>query len=176
MLSNDHVFGGLRWYVVQTKPREEERADDNLRAWKVETLAPKIKNRRVNEFSNRCTFITKPLFPGYIFARFDASTLLHNVNSTRGIQRVVRFGDVLVPVDDQVIDMIRSGMTDDGFVEVGTEELAGRKFTIRGGPLSGLAGVLEREMKDKERVMLLLNCVSYQGHFTVEKDRLEVAH
>lgn len=176
MLSNDKYFGGVHWYVVQTKPREEERADDNLKAWKVETFAPKIKTRRVNEFTNRCTFINKPLFPGYIFARFDASTALHDINATRGIQRVVRFGDVLVPVDDQVIDVLRSGITKDGFVEVGTEELTGRKFTMRDGPLSGLVGVLEREMKDNERVMLLLNCVSYQGHFTVDKDRLEIAH
>lgn len=176
MLSNNNVFDGLHWYVVQTKPREEERADDNLKAWKVETLAPKIRARRVNEFTNRSTFITKPLFPGYIFARFDASTSLHDINTTRGIQRVVRFGEVLVPVDDQVIDMIRLRMTDEGFVQVGTEELTGRKFTIREGPLKGLIGVLEREIKDKERVMLLLNCVSYQGHFTVDKDRLSVAH
>ena len=176
MLSNDNYIGGVRWYVVQTKPREEERADNNLKAWKVETLAPKIKTRRVNEFTNHCTFISKPLFPGYIFARFDASTSLHDVNATRGIQRVVRFGDVIVPVDDQVIDMIRLTMTADGLVQVGTEELAGRTFTIRDGPMSGLVGVLEREMKDNERVMLLLNCVSYQGHFTVEKDRLAVAH
>lgn len=175
MLSNDNVFDGLHWYVVQTKPREEERADDNLKAWKVETLAPRIKARRVNEFTNRCTFITRPLFPGYIFARFDASTSLHDINATRGIQRVVRFGEVLVPVDDQVIDMIRLRMAHDGFVHVGTEILPGRKFSIQDGPLSGLVGVLEREMKDSERVMLLMNCVSYQGHFTVERDRLKIA-
>lgn len=175
MLSNDDIFGGLRWYVVQTKPKEEERADDNLKAWKVETLAPKIKARRVNEFTNRSTFITRPLFPGYIFARFDASTSLHDINATRGIQRVVRFGDVLVPVDDQIIDMIRLRMAQDGFVYVETELVPGRKFTIQDGPLGGLVGVLEREMKDSERVMLLLNCVSYQGHFTVERKQLKIA-
>lgn len=174
MLSNDKFICGLRWYVVQTKPREEERADYNLQAWKVETFAPKIKTRRLNEFNQRSTFISKALFPGYIFARFDASTSLHDINATRGIQRVVRFGDVLIPVDDQVVDMIRM-RTRDGFVQVGEEIPPGGKCTICDGPFNGLIGVLERKMNDNERVMLLLNCVSYQGHFTIERDRLKLA-
>lgn len=175
MLSNEKFMGGLCWYVVQTKPREEERADYNLRAWKIETFAPKIKTRRLNGFNNRPAFNVKALFPGYIFARFDASTKFHDINATRGVQRVVRFGDVLVPVDDQVIEMIRMRTAHDGFVHVEEEVLPGSKFTIRDGPLSGLVGVLERKMKDSERVMLLLNCVSYQGHFTIERDRLKLA-
>jgi transcription elongation factor/antiterminator RfaH len=174
MLSNDKFIRELRWYVVQTKPREEERADYNLQAWKVETFAPKIKTRRLNEFSHRSTSISKSLFPGYIFARFDASTSLHDINATRGVQRVVRFGDALVPVDDQVIDMIRS-RTRDGFVQVGEKILPGTKFTICDGPLNGLSGVLERKMKDNERVMLLLQCVNYQGHFMIDSDRLKMA-
>lgn len=171
---NDQI-NGARWYAVQTKPREEERADYNLKAWGIETFAPKIKDRRINEFTNRTTFIDKPLFPGYIFARFDAATSLHDINATRGIQRVVRFGEMPIPVDDHVIDMIRSRTAPDGFVRVGEELLPGRRFTIRGGPLSGLVGVLERELKDSERVMLLINCVNYQGHFMVERDRLRIA-
>lgn len=174
MLSNDQFIRGLRWYVVQTKPREEERADYNLQAWKVETFAPKIKARRLNEINQRSTCSSKPLFPGYIFARFDAATSLHDINATRGIQRVVRFGDVLVPVEDQVIDMIRM-RTRDGFVQVGEDISPGTKLTVFDGPLNGLTGVLERKMKDNERVMLLLKSVSYQGHFTIERDRLKIA-
>jgi len=175
MLSTDKLLDGLRWYVVQTKPREEERADYNLQAWKIETFAPRIKTRRVNEFNNRPTYTTKPLFPGYIFARFDASISLHDINATRGIQHVVHFGDTVVPVDDQVIDTIRLRTAPDGFVAVEEEIPTGKEFTICDGPLSGIAGVLERPMKEKERVMLLLNCVSYQGHFSVDKARLKMA-
>ena len=39
-----------RWYVVHTKSRQEERANSNLRAWGVETLNPKVKTRRYNQF------------------------------------------------------------------------------------------------------------------------------
>jgi hypothetical protein len=32
-----------RWYVVQTKSKQEERVNSNLRAWGVETLNPKVR-------------------------------------------------------------------------------------------------------------------------------------
>src|ERR1043166_9166696 len=55
-----------QWYVVHTNPKQEERADSNLRAWGVETLHPKLKTRRFNEFTGAPTVTTKPLFPRYI--------------------------------------------------------------------------------------------------------------
>jgi len=38
----------LRWYVIYTHPKQEERVDKNLRAWQVETFFPKIKERRLS--------------------------------------------------------------------------------------------------------------------------------
>ncbi|HYJ88179.1 MAG TPA: transcription termination/antitermination NusG family protein [Pyrinomonadaceae bacterium] len=175
MMSNEVKFSGLRWYAIKTKPREEDRADSNLRAWSVETFAPKIKESRLNQFTNRRAFVSKPLFPGYIFARFNLITSLHGINSTRGIQRVVGFGDGPTPVDDQIIDMIRSRTNQEGLVELREDLVPGGELTIKDGPLRGLAGILEREMKDTERVMLLLTCVSYQGHFVIEREHLKLA-
>ena len=52
-----------QWYVLHTKPKQEERANCNLVAWGVETLHPKLKTRRHNEFTGVPTYITQPLFP-----------------------------------------------------------------------------------------------------------------
>jgi transcriptional antiterminator RfaH len=175
MLSNGIKSGGLRWYALHTKPREEERADVNLRAWGVETFAPKISEGRLNQFNSRCVFVNKPLFPGYIFARFDFNTSCHQINGTRGIQRIVGFGDGPTPVDDQIIDLIRSRTNPSGYVDLAQDFVPGTQLTIGDGPLKGLAGVLERKMKDAERVMLLLTCVSYQGHFVIEREYLKQA-
>lgn len=174
-MKNETISRGLRWYAIQTKPREEERADGNLRAWGVETFAPRIKEGRVNQFSNRLAFVDKPLFPGYIFARFDLNSSLHKINGTRGVQTVVGFGDGPLPVDDQIIDMIRSRTNQGGLVQPREDFEPGGELTIKDGPLKGLVGVLERKMKDTERVMLLLTCVNYQGHFVIERERLKRA-
>lgn len=175
MLSQETESDVCRWYAIRTKPKEESRADSNLRASGIETFSPRMKASRLNHFSNQPTFINKPLFPGYIFARFDLNTSLHQINNTRGIQQVVGFGKGPTPVDDLIIEMIRSRLDREGFIRIGGDFVAGGQLTVKDGPLKGLAGVLERETKDAERVMLLLTCVSYQGHFVIEKERLKPA-
>lgn len=84
----DHV---PQWYVVHTNPKQEDRAYSNLRSWGVETMHPKMKARRVNEFTGALSYVTKPLFPRYIFAKFNASKQLakisFRINSLTQIKR-----------------------------------------------------------------------------------------
>ncbi len=67
-MSIDIEQDSSQWYVVYTNPKQEGRADSNLRAWGVETLHPKLQARRYNEFTGAPTVTTKPLFPS-IFLR-----------------------------------------------------------------------------------------------------------
>jgi hypothetical protein len=46
-MSLDQLCEGVRWYAVSTKPRQEKRAESNLHASRVETFAPRVKERRV---------------------------------------------------------------------------------------------------------------------------------
>ena len=60
-----------QWYVLHTRLKQEERANKSLRSWGVETLHAKVRTRRFNKFTGRPTYITEPLFPRYVFARFN---------------------------------------------------------------------------------------------------------
>jgi transcriptional antiterminator RfaH len=160
------------WYVVHTKHREEERADSNLRSWEVLTFYPRIRTRRVNQFSGKITELAKPLFPGYLFARFDASKLLSKVHYTRGVQSVISFGDSPTPIDESVIELIQSRVQPDGFVQIAEEFQRGDKVTVKGGLLKGLHGVFNRRIKGTDRVHILLKTVSYQAGVTIERDQL----
>ena len=81
-----------QWYLVYTNLKQEDRANENLKAWGVETVHAKLRTRRYNEFTGAPTYITQPLFPRYIFVRFNAREQLVKVRFTRGIQHVVCFG------------------------------------------------------------------------------------
>ena len=162
-----------RWYVIHTNPRQEDRSHNNLKAWQVETLAPKIKERRVNQFTGKSTFFTKPLFSRYIFARFKVSELLQKVRFTRGVQGVVSFGNAPVPVEDEVIELIRSRIGEDGFVQTNDELKRGDEVVITAGPLRNFVGIFERELADTDRVMLLLKTVTYQAHIKIGRELIE---
>jgi hypothetical protein len=41
------------------------------------------------------------------------------------------------------------------------------------GPLKGLRGIFKKELTPKERVLILLSYVSYQGQLVIEKEKLK---
>lgn len=88
-----------RWYVIYTKTNEEDRAEKNLAAWRLETFYPRIR-KKFNKFTGKALYFSRPLFARYIFARFDAETLLHKVLNSRGVQKVLSIDYAPVPVDE----------------------------------------------------------------------------
>lgn len=162
-----------RWYVVHTKPRQEERANNNLRAWGVETLNPKLRTRRYNEFTGAPSTITQPLFPRYIFARFNADKQLAKIWFTRGVHDVVCFGGSPALVDEAIIAILRSRMGEDGFVKSTDDLKRGDKVMIKAGPLRNFMGIFEHELKAGERILVLLTSINYQGRLVVGRDLVE---
>jgi transcriptional antiterminator RfaH len=142
-----------QWYVVRTHQGDERRVQENLRRSETETFLPLMSGRRRRV---RCAV---PLFPQYLFARFDAYASLHKVCYTRGVQNVVRFGSHLAIVGDEVIALFRSRGDSDGLIRVGEPLGPGERVTIEDGPFAALAGVVERQLTDKERVIVLLTTV-----------------
>src|SRR5436190_3797079 len=97
-MSNETTLNPLQWYVIYTHPRQEDRTTGNLRAWGIQTFAPKMKEMRTNPFTGRREYQTKHLFFRYIFARFDASELVQKIRFTRGVNSIVSCGEKLTAV------------------------------------------------------------------------------
>lgn len=161
-----------RWYVVRTHLKQESRAEFNLKAWNVEVFNPLVKERRVNQFSSVAVAYTAPLFPRYIFARFDASKLLFKVSYTRGVQSVVGFGEGPAPVDDEIVEFFRSRVGADGFVRMDGEFQDGDEVIVKDGPLHNLKAVVSGVYKGADRVNLLLAGVNYQARLVVGKEQI----
>jgi transcriptional antiterminator RfaH len=168
-MSFDNICNGARWYAIKTKPRQEERAESNLNAWRVETFVPRIKERRRGRVSGEAPYVIKTLFPSYIFARFEANAMLHKVSFTRGVQSVLHFSGIPVPVDDEVLAIMQVRMGPDGFIRVGEELKPGDRVMIKAGAFENFIGVFEGELADAERVRILLTTINYQSHLMIER-------
>ena len=172
-MSSAQTKDGMSWYAIHTKPKQEGRATENLRGWGVETFSPQIKVRRVNEFTGASTHVASPLYPSYIFAHFDAAWLLHKVQFTRGVNQVVSFNSIPTPVDDQIIDIIKAQMDEDGFVRIGEKLRYGDRVEVQAGPFRSFVGMFESELDGSERVKLLLTTINYQGHIHIDRTLLK---
>lgn len=168
-MSRENMWNHHQWYVIHTNPKQEDRAERNLRAWQVETFNPKIRTCRRNQYTGAPVYTVKPLFPSYIFARFKVGEQFHKVRFTRGVHDVVSFGDYPTPVPDDMIAIIKSRVGDDGLVRIGGDFRPGERVVVSDGPLKSFTGVFEQEIKADERVSILLETVSYQARAVVNK-------
>src|ERR1051325_2561341 len=157
-----------RWYVIYTKPNEEDRVCRNLETLGVETFSPKQKKRQVNQFTGKAVFFARPLFPRYAFVRFDVEKMLHNISYVRGAQKIISFNGMPLPVDDEIIELIQSRTAEDGFVRLDDVLTPGDKVLINNGAMRGINGIFNQTMSDESRVMILLNAVNYQAALIVE--------
>lgn len=161
-----------QWYAIYTKPKQEERAESNLRAWGVETLDPTFKQSRPKHGTHRTNYVIKQLFPRYIFAHFNASILLRDVYFTRGVHSVVSFDNKPSPVDDEIISQIRERICGDGYVHL-DDLKSGDKVIVKNGPLSNIVGMLEKNMTASDRVSILLTNVNYQARVLLLREQVD---
>lgn len=165
------VWGRENWYAIQSKPSREDEAAGNIRRLGLPVFLPKMRREKL-QFGRRRVNV-KPLFPGYLFARFCLSPYLHAIRYARGVNRVVSTGELPVPLSDEVISTIESRIGKDGFVEVTPTPFArGQEVVISEGPLQGLVGVFEGDLSDRERASILLRTVEYHARVLIEKSRL----
>jgi transcriptional antiterminator RfaH len=100
-----------RWYVVQCKPRQDQRARENLQRQGYCCYLPTRKVERLQHGRKR--EVEEPLFPGYLFISLDAvNNNWYPIRSTRGVSQIVRVREHPLPVQDEIIGMIRSRLED----------------------------------------------------------------
>jgi len=159
------------WYVIQTKPREDQRALDNLQAQNFEAFQPRcaVTRRRAGKRKE----VLEPLFPGYVFVALDRLEQDWGpIRSTRGVARLVRFGDEVPALPHGLVESLREL---DGIVLA--DPLArlkrGDAVRITDGPLAGMQAAFEM-LDGERRVFVLLDWMQRRVRVAVERTALEI--
>lgn len=138
------------WYALQVRTRWEGSTSVLLSGKGYETLLPTYKTKK--NWSGKFREFNAPLFPGYVFCRFDAQNRLP-VLVTPGVISVVGRGRVPLPVEDAEIAAIQT-LLSSGFRAVPWPFLElGQKVRIERNPLQGLEGILIN-FKGNHRIVL----------------------
>jgi transcriptional antiterminator RfaH len=148
------------WYVIQTKPKKEEEAVSYLSTRGVEIFNPlmetfALRNGKMNKE-------LKPLFPGYIFGKFDLEKNYPLVRWGRGVKKVLGFGGYPTSVSEEIVEVIKERTDTEGIVRVKQNYKANDVIRIKTGPLKDLLAIFERWVSDTDRVRILLNLIGYQ--------------
>jgi len=159
------------WYVIQTKPQKEEDARSYLSTRGVEIFNPlmEVFSPRYGRMGKR----VKPLFPGYIFGKFDLDQHYPLVRWARGVRKVLGSGGYPSPISEEAVDLIKRRVDENGIVKRSQSFMINDVIKITSGPLKDLLGIFERWVSDSERVRILLNLVGYQPTLEVHYSMIE---
>ncbi len=154
----------VSWFLLNLKPKKEFQVERLFQQASFDFYLPRCREgERVRAF-----------FPGYAFLRFDHPRQYKLVHYTRGVKKIVGNDAGPVSLPDAVIEELRAREVE-GFIEVRTfrdKPAPGDEIEVSEGPLKGLRGVFNRELSGHDRVLILLNYVSYQGRLQIEKARI----
>jgi transcription antitermination factor NusG len=157
-------MNGYPWFALQTKSRSENFVAIQLRGKGYEPFLPVYKSRR--RWSDRMKELELPLFPGYLFCRFNPLDRLP-ILVTPGVLQVVGNGKNPIPVDEAEIATIQAAIQSGLPRQPWLCQQVGRRVRVECGPLSGLEGIL---LSFKGGHRLVLSVTLLQRSVAVEVD------
>ncbi len=163
----------LRWYVAQTRARQEPLAAMNLEAQQFEIFLPQIL--KTVRHARRMRVVKAAVFPGYLFIRMDpAQHRWRSVNGTIGVSRLLTGSEGPMPAPIGVVEALMSYIDDQGYCQLSRDLVAGQHVRVVKGPFVSLMGEV-LSMDDKGRTRVLLEIMGGKVVTALERGSLEAA-
>jgi transcription antitermination factor NusG len=159
---------GVCWFALQVRSRWEGNTAELLRGKGLETLLPTYTSKR--KWSDRLKVVESPLFPGYVFCRFNVHDRLP-VLITPGVLSVVGRGKTPVAVDDAEILSIRAALESGIHMEPWPYVEIGERVRIKDEVFDGMEGILTN-FKGSSRVVISVSLLRRSVALEIDRSRI----
>ncbi len=151
------------WYLIQTKPQQEQIASQNLSNQNYTIFYPKaiIKGKTV------------PLFPRYLFIELDdKSQNWTPIRSTKGVANFVRFGLTFAKVPNKIINMIRiqQQQTIEKMINIYSHQ-KGDMVEIQTGAFKGQQAIFQN-YNSNDRIAILLKIIGQHQEIVLNENEV----
>jgi len=141
------------WYLIYTKPNQEERARSNLQNQEFSVFLP------ILSYDEKEGVYFEKMFPRYLFVLPSKQDInWSKINSTRGVSYIVTFNNQPATLSSDVIRSLKKSCNKDGIykqINQLNDYKKGDKVQISKGTLSGYEGIFLLK-KAKDRVSILM--------------------
>lgn len=167
----------IRWYAVQTQPRKERLACQNLANQNFVPFCPKSSRHR--RIGRRMVHVVEPFFPNYLFVELDLETQpWRSINGTIGVVRLVSFGrgrdSLPAAMPEGLVEKFQAQCDANGRLHFDEPLAPGDTVRVIGGPFDTLCGTLAR-VEPANRVTILIDILSRQTEVRMSGNRLMLA-
>jgi transcription antitermination factor NusG len=160
---------GTFWYALHVRTRFEKVVARNLQAKGYEEFLPLY--RRTSNWSDRKKVLELPLFPGYVFCRFNVENRLP-VLTIPGVNAIVGIGKTLMPVEEREINDIRTVLDSNSLCEPCPFLQVGQRVSVEHGPLAGTHGIVTI-VKNTCRLVISVNLLQRSVAVEIDRDCLK---
>jgi transcriptional antiterminator RfaH len=165
----------MHWYCVHTKPKKEAQVATYLReTLQLETYLPQLREYRTIRRVRR--LVTRPLFPRYLFCRFEPSISFRSVRYAPDSLDVVRSGSEPAIVSDTLVAELKrwAGEASD-IITLPSVLGVGERVEITDGPMRGMMATILHATADRERVTILLSILQHGAQVMIGRTHLRRA-
>ena len=162
------------WFLLQFKPNSHHQAAKNLTRQGFETFLPlhDCTSRKLSRFIN----ISKPLFPGYMFIRFDRSnSKWHKINNTYGVSRLVTFNSILKSISSSFIDDLMMRYDLSGKLLPIQKLKKGDQVKLLKGPFANFVATVET-YEDDQRIWVLMDLMGRKSKIQAPLNALQTSN
>jgi transcriptional antiterminator RfaH len=162
------------WFILQLKSNSHHQATKNLNRLGFETFLPlhDITSRKLSRFVST----SKPLFPGYMFIRFDKTEpKWHKINNTYGVSRLITFNSILKSIPTRFIDSLMKRYDLSGKLIPVQELKKGDQVTVLKGPFANFIATVENYEAD-HRIWILMDLMGRKTKIQTPSDSLKLSN
>jgi transcription antitermination factor NusG len=160
--------GSCSWFALQVRSRWESTVASLLQAKGLEIVLPTYPSTR--KWSDRLKVVEAPLFPGYVFCRFDVHNRLP-ILVTPGVIAVVGRGKTPVAVEDTEILAIRTAVRSGIPIEPWPYVEIGERVRIKDDVLDGMEGILTT-FRGSDRVVISVALLRRSVALEIDRSRI----
>ena len=165
---NAKSMNNFCWFALQVRSRWEGTTTGLLRGKGLETLLPTYTTKR--KWSDRFKVVEAPLFPGYVFCRFDVHNRLP-VLITPGVISVVGRGKTPIAVDDKEILSIQAAIGSGIQMEPWPYLEIGERVRVKDDVLDGMEGILTN-FRGSDRVIISVTLLRRSVALEIDRSRI----
>jgi transcription antitermination factor NusG len=153
------------WFALYVRSHFERSVEDHLKHKGYSAFSPFYQT--VRKRSGRSKVLDLPLFPGYVFCRFNPHKRLP-ILKTPGLVNILGAGHVPEPIKLSEIRSVQAVADSGQPVQPWPFLNEGHRVRIEAGPLSGTEGTL---LRVKNQLRLIVSITMLQRSMAVEVDQ-----
>lgn len=159
----------MDWYCVHAKSKKELSVAQFLEeSHGLEVYYPQMQVTKIIRRVKRKVRV--PLFPGYLFCRFDFAQHYRAVRYAHDALGLVSYGGQAATLDDAIIEQIRDQVGDVLVSALFEDRLkVGDVVRVLDGPMQGMMGTVLRDLCDSDRVHILMSLLNSEVRVNISR-------